>query len=303
MKQVAVVSGKGGTGKTTVAASLAVLWKQRKILADCDVDASNLPLVLRARVEREEPFIAGKVAEIDPALCRNSGKCFEACRFEAVERTDGSYTINSLACEGCSVCALVCPQGAITMHEVESGRLFESSTAYGPMVHAALEPGRENSGKLVTSVRDTALERAKESDAEIILIDGSPGIGCPVIASLSGASLALVVVEPTLTGLQGMERVIAVARHFGVPCVVCINKADLSPPLSARIEQQCGTPAPGVDSHTTPVIGKIPFDRAVVEANSRLIPVVESAPSRVTRALEALAAAVLSRLYEGKGAE
>ena len=289
MKQLAIISGKGGTGKTTVAASLAALLSSKTVLADCDVDASNLPLVLRAKVEKQTPFQAGKTAEIDQDRCNQSGRCFEECRFDAILKVDHQYQINPLNCEGCSVCAFVCPSNAISMKPLECGDLYQSQTAYGPLIHASLHPGRENSGKLVTYVRDTALEKAKEIDADIILIDGSPGIGCPVIASLTGVDLALIVTEPTPTGLQGMERVMQVAHHFGVPCILCINKRELNPELVDEI-QKVGT------QHQSEVVGTLPFDRAVVEANSRLIPIVEMESSEVTEALKKLSIEILNRL-------
>jgi len=293
MNQLAIVSGKGGTGKTTVAASLAALWGADKVLADCDVDASNLPLVLRAQWKRQEPFYAGGIAAIKQSLCSRCGLCFDACRFRAIEQNDGTYEINALACEGCDVCKLVCPTNAITMYKVETGRLYESETVYGPLVHAELEAGRENSGKLVTFVRQTAKHVAEQVGAETILIDGSPGIGCPVIATLTGVDLALVVTEPTLTGLQGMERILSVARHFQIPRLVCINKVDLNRDLVRRIESRCA-------EYEAEVVGVLPFDRAVVEANSRLEPIVKTGPAKIIQALETLAERVQQRLKNNK---
>ncbi len=289
MKQLVVISGKGGTGKTTVSAALAALGPERKVLADCDVDASNLPLALQAAPRSEEPFWAGKIAEIDRDLCTGCCFCLEKCRFEAIVPDNGRCRVNPLACEGCSVCALVCPENAIRMNEVECGILYESQSSYGTTIHASLHPGRENSGKLVTAVRDKALEASGREGAGVILIDGSPGIGCPVIASLSGVDLALVVTEPTPAGLQGMDRVMQVARHFGIPSIACINKVDLSEARVRDIEARC-------KDFKVDIVGRIPFDRAVAEANSKLIPLPQAGPSMAGQAMEELAKEVFRRL-------
>jgi MinD superfamily P-loop ATPase len=211
MKQITVISGKGGTGKTTILASLAALVK-RAVLVDADVDAADLHLLLKPQVRRREPFVASQVALIDPEKCDPCGKCAEACRFEAIR----DLQVDPISCEGCGVCFHVCPRGAILMKEVQSGEWFISQTRYGPMVHAKLGVAQENSGKLVTLVRKEAQRIAREGGYPLILIDGPPGIGCPVIASLGGVDAVLVVTEPSLSGIHDLERVLGVSRHFQV---------------------------------------------------------------------------------------
>lgn len=281
IKQLCIISGKGGTGKTTVAASLAALMPGDKVLADCDVDASNLPLVLGGRQIEIQPFRAGLLAQIDLEKCTSCGECLSACRFNAVIINNGVYGIDPIKCEGCKVCEHVCPEDAITMKEMDAGECYVSETAYGPLVHARLKPGRENSGKLVTHVRDRALELAKERGAGYILIDGAPGTGCPVIATLSGVNLALLVVEPTVAGVQALERIIRVAEHFGVPCVTCLNKWDLNPEAARDIQKMA-------QDRGAPLVAQIPFDRAVVDAMLQGRPVVEVEASVLRKAFEDL---------------
>jgi MinD superfamily P-loop ATPase len=254
MKQITVISGKGGTGKTTILASLAALVK-RAVLVDADVDAADLHLLLKPQVRRREPFVASQVAVIDPGKCDPCGKCAEACRFEAIR----DLQVDPISCEGCGVCFHVCPRGAILMKEVQSGEWFISQTRYGPMVHAKLGVAQENSGKLVTLVRKEAQRIAREGGYPLILIDGPPGIGCPVIASLGGVDAVLVVTEPSLSGIHDLERVLGVSRHFQVPAWVCVNKWDINPENTEKIEAFC-------QREGCPVIGKVPFDPIVTKA-------------------------------------
>lgn len=294
IKQFCIISGKGGTGKTTVAASLAALMPGDKVLADCDVDASNLPLVLGGRQIEIQPFRAGLLAQIDLEKCTSCGECLSACRFDGVIIQDGVYGIDAIKCEGCKVCAHVCPEDAITMKEMVAGECYVSETSYGPLVHARLEPGRENSGKLVTHVRDRALELAKERGAGYILVDGAPGTGCPVIATLSGVNLALLVVEPTVAGVQALERIIRVAKHFGVPCVTCLNKWDLNPEAAQDIQKMA-------QDRGAPLVAQIPFDRAVVDAMLLGRPVVEVEAPVLRKAFEDLWHSLHERLQsDGK---
>jgi MinD superfamily P-loop ATPase len=255
MKQIVVISGKGGTGKTVITGALAFLAKN-KVLADCDVDAADLHLLLQPKIKERHDFRSGLCASIDRSICTKCGKCIEACRFEAISN---DFIIDGIACEGCAFCSHVCPVGAIKMRENLAGEWFISETRFGPMVHAKLGIAEENSGKLVSLVRKQAKELAEKEHCNWIVIDGAPGIGCPVIASLSGIDYALVVTEPTLSGLHDASRVIEVARHFQVPSRLVINKYDLNPEMSERIEDYC-------TKNAVPLIGKIKFDKTVVEA-------------------------------------
>ncbi len=254
MKQITVISGKGGTGKTTIVASLATLV-QKSVLADADVDAADLHLLLKPQIQRREPFFASKVAVIDPERCDKCRKCREVCRFGAIE----NLRVDPISCEGCGVCFHICPQGAIAMKEVQSGEWFISQTRYGPMVHAKLGVAQENSGKLVTLVRKEACRIAQERRYSLVLIDGPPGIGCPVIASLGGVDAALAVTEPSLSGIHDLKRVLEVCRHFRVPAWACVNKADINPENTEKIKQFC-------QGEGVPVIGEIPFDPIVTKA-------------------------------------
>ena len=276
MKEIIVLSGKGGTGKTSIVGSLAAL-AERKVLADCDVDAADLHLLLNPSVKQDNEFWSGQVAHIDPDKCTQCGLCQELCRFNAIR----DFKVDSVSCEGCGFCSRICPVEAITMRENLAGHWFISETKYGPLVHARLGIAQENSGKLVAQVRQQARQLAEEQGLDYIISDGPPGIGCPVISSLSGASLALLVTEPTLSGMHDLERVIGVCRHFGVPARVCINKYDINEDNTEEIESYCS--AQGVA-----VAVKIPFDNVVTEALVRGVPVVEYSDGRVSQEIERL---------------
>jgi len=281
MQEIVVLSGKGGTGKTVVTASFAALSRS-KVLCDCDVDAADLHLLLRPTVLETHEFWGRPLADIDLEACNRCGLCLEFCRFDAIQ----DFRVDPFACEGCTLCREVCPQEAVSMRENLAGHWYVSDTRYGPMVHARLGPGKENSGELVAVVRGRARRMAQEQGAEYILTDGPPGIGCPVISSLPNVSLALIVSEPSLSGIHDLERVLGLCRHFGVSPLVCINKYDLSEENSRCIEDHCGDV--GVE-----VVGRIPFDPDVNEAVVQGRPVVEvfgGAASREIRALwEAIA--------------
>ncbi len=262
MKQIVVISGKGGTGKTVLTGAFAAL-AGNKVMADCDVDAADLHLLLRPEVRERHDFKSGKTARIDKKLCKRCGTCAAACRFDAIGE---DFIVDPVSCEGCGFCAHVCPEGAVRMEENLSGEWYISDTRFGPMAHAKLGIAEENSGKLVSLVRKKAKELGETDKRDWVIVDGAPGIGCPVIASLSGIDCAVVVTEPTLSGLHDAARVIEVARHFKVGTRVVINKHDLNPDMTKKIEQYC-------EEHNAGLIGKIAFDKAIVKAmvNGRTI--------------------------------
>jgi MinD superfamily P-loop ATPase len=242
MKEIVIISGKGGTGKTSLCASFAML-AGGAVLADCDVDASDLHLLLAPQNIAEDDFVCGHKAEIDPEKCIACGACLAHCRFEAVKMKgdvagESKFSIDELNCEGCGVCVKFCPVSAINFPEKLSGKSFVSKTKAGYLSHAMLFPGSGNSGKLVAKVREKARQIAREHGRNLILCDGPPGVGCPVIASLTGASFVVVVTEPTLSGLHDMERVLKLISHFGIPAAVCINKFDINIVNTERIEEE-----------------------------------------------------------------
>lgn len=255
MKQIAIISGKGGTGKTTITAALASLAKS-KVIADCDVDAADLYLIFSPKIKEKYEFKASKIAQIDKDKCTECGKCIEVCRFNAISK---DFVVDPISCEGCGVCYRICPVGAIKFREKMSGHYFISDTRSGLMVHARLEIAEENSGKLVTLVRKKAREIANDHKLEYVFIDGPPGIGCPVIASLTGVNLALVITEPTLSGIHDLERVIGLTEHFKIKTFVCINKFDINLENVKKIEDVCS-------KKTIRIIGKIPYDTVVNKA-------------------------------------
>jgi MinD superfamily P-loop ATPase len=236
LKELVVISGKGGTGKTSIVASFAALAGP-VVTADCDVDAADLHLLLDPKIERREPFPGGLKAAIDAEKCTSCGKCLELCRFGAVQAANSIYSIDEIACEGCGVCAYFCPEDAISLEVEDGGEWFVSSTRFGPMSHARLKAGGENSGKLVTIVRREAKRLAVENGLGLILADGSPGIGCPVIASVTGADYALVVTEPSASGFHDLERVIDLADHFDIETAILVNKCDINKEMTENIER------------------------------------------------------------------
>jgi MinD superfamily P-loop ATPase len=276
MKEIVVLSGKGGTGKTSIVASFAAL-AQSKVLADCDVDAADLHLLLRPVVEEEKEFWSGQVAFIDEGKCTECGLCQELCRFEAIR----DFEVDPVSCEGCGFCYQVCPVDAIAMEDSMAGHWFISETKYGYLCHARLGIAQENSGKLVALVRQNAKLIAGRQNLDYIITDGPPGIGCSVISSLSGASLALLVTEPTLSGIHDLERVIGVCRHFGVPALVCVNKYDLNEENTYQIGSYCGNE--GIE-----VAARIPFDNVMTEAIVQGLPVVEYSDNKVTQQIKEL---------------
>jgi MinD superfamily P-loop ATPase len=276
LKQIVVLSGKGGTGKTSVTAAFAHLAatngrQPRTVLVDADVDASNLELVLAPQVLETHQFEGGQVAIIDQATCEGCGVCAELCRFDAIEEREGVYVVDPIACEGCAACFYQCPPQAIRMEEQIAGQWFRSQSRYGPLFHAALWPAQENSGKLVTLVKQQGRLLALDEERDLVLVDGPPGIGCPVISASAGADLALIVVEPTASGIHDFERALATVDHFDVPALALVNKADLYPGGVAEIETYCR-------QRGVPVIGKLPFDSVVTHAMVQGQPVTAFAP-------------------------
>jgi len=284
VKQIVILSGKGGTGKTSVAAAFAHLastdtGRHQTVLVDADVDASNLELVLSPRILETHEFTGGQVAIIDQGRCEGCGVCAQLCRYDAIHEHNGVYAVDPIACEGCALCVYQCPSEAIRAEEQVAGQWFRSDSRYGPLFHAALWPAQENSGKLVTLVKQQGRLLAMDEKRDLVLVDGPPGIGCPVISAAAGADLALIVVEPTAAGIHDMERVLATVDHFGVPALVCINKADLYAEGVAEIETFC-------KEQDIPVIERLPFDTVVTEAMVQGQPVTEFRPeSLISRAL------------------
>jgi MinD superfamily P-loop ATPase len=273
MRELVVISGKGGTGKTSVAASFASLARNA-VVADCDVDAPDLYLVLSPDVKKRNRFRSGSEAKIIAERCDRCGRCFEVCRFDAIRETaetvgSVSYAVDPLACEGCGVCVRACPKRAISFDEQDRGEWMISETRHGPMVHARLKPGAENSGKLVSTVRREAKAIAEDRGLSLIIVDGPPGIGCPVIASIGGADEVLLVAEPSLAAEHDLVRAIALCRHFGVSASVCVNKYDLSIEMTGHIERLARESGAAY-------LGGIPFDPAVSEAQIEARTVVES---------------------------
>ena len=258
MREIVVISGKGGTGKTTVTAAFAHL-AENKVICDLDVDAPDLHLLLDPHVLRREDFHSGHEAVIDPDKCVGCGLCASMCRYGAIDRDGDVYRVAPLRCEGCKVCVAFCPEGAIDFPSRHCGTRYVSDTRFGPMVHAQLFPGQENSGRLVSELKKEARKLAGEMGRDLILCDGSPGIGCPVISSLSQANLAVIVTEPTPSGLHDLERVAALCEHFRIKVAVIVNKHDLNPDHTVAIEELCRT-------RGYSLAGRLPHDTVVTEA-------------------------------------
>lgn len=236
MRQIVVISGKGGTGKTSLTAAFTAFSGPEAVLADCDVDAADMHLITGARDEESSLFKSGEAAVVDPDACIGCGRCQQVCRFDAIRMTDGVASIRISSCEGCGYCSRVCPAGAIRNEEQVSGDLKRSRRADGGvLVHARLHPGAENSGKLVAAVKKEAIAIAKKTGAELVIADGSPGIGCPVVSSLSGADYCIAVTEPTVSGLHDLKRVLELVRRFSIPVGCIVNKADLNEDMTEKI--------------------------------------------------------------------
>ncbi|MFZ2500129.1 4Fe-4S binding protein [Methanosarcina sp.] len=266
MKQLTIISGKGGTGKTTLTAAFASL-AENAVIADCDVDAADMHLILKPLILEKEDYCGLEVARIDPKLCIECGKCREFCKHGAVTE---KFEIDPYSCEGCTVCIIVCPNGAISMEKRISGQAFSSETRFGPMAHAQLGIGEEASGKLVSVVRSNAKELAEQYNKDLIIIDGPPGTGCSAIASITGTDLILAVVEPTVSGIHDLKRVLELAIHFMIPAVVCINKYDINEENTRLIEKFC-------TKLEIPVLGKLPYNDIATKAMLQEKTVIEYA--------------------------
>jgi len=288
MREIVVISGKGGTGKTSVTAAFATL-AEHLVLVDCDVDAADLHLVLTPTVLETHEFRGGKTARIVQEHCRRCGLCFDVCQFDAVSyahrHTDDGHatvwTIDAVACEGCGVCAHFCPHQAIAFEDALSGYWYRSDTRVGPMVHARLGVAEENSGKLVTLIRREARAIAEAQGRELILVDGPPGIGCPVIASLSGADHVVIVTEPTVSGIHDLERVVTLAAHFKVAASMIINKADLNREKAVEIVTYAL-------AHGVGVLGEIPYDPVITQAQLAGQSVIEYGENPASDALRTI---------------
>ena len=303
MKQLVILSGKGGTGKTSLAAAFAHLahagpFALKAVLADADVDAANLELVLYPERLETHDFTGGSVAVIDAQLCQGCGNCEQACRFDAIippTNTQPAYDVDSIACDGCAACVYQCPEEAIRMQPQTAGRWYRSESRYGPLFHADLYPAQENSGKLVTLVKQNARLLALDTNSQMVIVDGPPGIGCPVIAAAAGADLAVIVTEPTLAGAHDLKRILETTTHFRVPTLVVINKADIYPQGAAEIDAICAEL--GVE-----LIGRIPFDPTVTEAMLNGEPVTAYQPEAPSsQALTTIWQSVAARLIPSGG--
>lgn len=258
MHEILIISGKGGTGKTSLTAAFAHL-SNAAILCDLDVDAPDLHLILRPEPSTSTPFVAGFEARIRPDNCTNCGICMQMCRFGAIRMNGGGPAVDPIRCEGCGVCVHFCPEQAIAFESKHCGDWRISHTRFGPLIHAQLYPGEENSGKLVALLRSQAKVLAVSKEAEIILSDGPPGIGCPVLSSLTGADLAVIVTEPTPSGIHDLRRVAELCTHFRVPAAVIINKADLNRKIAQEIQAFCRESG-------LPVLVELPHDTNFVHA-------------------------------------
>lgn len=276
MKELVIISGKGGTGKTSLVAAFAA-QAEKAVLCDADVDAADLHLVITPENTVPHDFRSGKEATIDLAACTACGLCRDLCRFDAI---DPEFRIDPIACEGCGVCYHACPESAVRFAEKSCGEWYVSDTRFGPMVHARLHIAEENSGKLVALIRKEAANLAETSGRDVLITDGPPGIGCPVIAAIGGASAVLIITEPTVSGKHDLERVAELARHFKIPAMICINKFDLNPEMTRTIEA-------GAAENALPVVGRIPFDPAFPQSLTRRQTILEYAPeSEGARAVE-----------------
>lgn len=298
VKQLVVLSGKGGTGKTTLTAALIHLASQSKmraVFADADVDAANLALVTNAKILETHPYQGGQQAFIHPDLCTSCGICDAVCRFDAIQEPKNPgepYQVIELLCDGCAACVFACPEAAINMESVQDGEWFHAITDYGHQFSAELFPAAENTGKLVTTVKQNAKLFAEDHKIPLLIVDGPPGIGCPVISASAGADLALLVAEPGLSGIHDLKRIIQTLAHFQIPALICINKADLSIDSTQAIRNLA-------NQQDIPIVGEIPFDPIVPKSMIQAMPVTRFAPqSEVSHAIHQIWKQIQTHLFK-----
>ena len=293
MKQVVILSGKGGTGKTFVSASLACI-AENAVFADCDVDAANLHLLLAPKVQETYDFSGGRIAEISAEACTGCGECVQRCRFDALsmDEEERVAVVDPVACEGCGVCGYVCPADAITYRTSDAGQWYVSTTVYGPMIHAHLYAGEENSGKLVQQVRERAAREGKEHVSDWVLVDGPPGTGCPVMSSMTGIDFVVLVTEPTVAGAHDLKRMVDLAEHFSIPVGMIVNKSTINPEGVEELRVFA-------DERKIRYLGEIPYDRKVVDSVADLKPYAcvfdDEISDRLREAWEKIRAAVNGR--------
>ncbi|MEN8117977.1 MAG: P-loop NTPase [Bacteroidota bacterium] len=271
MKEITILSGKGGAGKTSVAAAIASV-AQNAVFCDNDVDAADLHLIFNPEIKESYDFDSGSVAVINPEVCTNCGLCEEHCRFDAIHpNSSGQLEVNPFQCEGCRLCERICPENAIESVHNNNNHWFVSETRFGQLVHAKMGPGEENSGKLVTEVRRKAKEIATETNADFIINDGPPGIGCSAIASITGADAVLLVIEPTLSGLHDAQRLVELVNSFNIPMFAVINKFDINYDISKKVEDYLA-------ENEIEILGRLPFDSKMVESMVHEKTIIEYAP-------------------------
>lgn len=298
MKEITVISGKGGTGKTSITAAFAALHspEYKGVFADCDVDAADLHLILEPENLKSTEFFSGHVAIINESHCSKCGKCIDLCRFGAISFTENLFpSIDDLSCEGCGVCAVFCPNKAIDFPERLCGVWNDSITRFGRMIHARLEPQSENSGKLVTQVRKEARLVAESENADLIVIDGPPGTGCPVIASITGVDAVVIITEPTLSGKHDLLRTVVLASHFQIPVYVCVNKWDINPEITEQIVSES-------QKYNYIFLGKIDYDRALTEAQIEGKTVIEYIDNQTTKQIKEIWSKICQSVLQTKTA-
>jgi MinD superfamily P-loop ATPase len=287
MKEIVVISGKGGTGKTSIVAAFAAL-AEKKVMVDCDVDAADLHIILKPEIKKTTEFFCGKEARINSEVCTMCGRCLDVCRFDAIKN---NFEVDEIKCEGCGSCYYQCPAKAIELIEKKSGDWYESATRFGPLIHARLGIAEENSGKLVSEVKNYARRIAKKENLDLILVDGSPGIGCPVIASISGAHLVLIVTEPTLSGMHDAKRVVELTQHFKIPASICINKCDLNPEITEEIKSYC-------QENNITLAGEILYSPDFTEAQLQGLSLIEYTDNETSNTLKTIWKKINSMVME-----